>query len=64
MLESIDTFEGFFNDLLTKPIQWEDGYVAIPDGPGLGFELNEELADANPYAGEDVFPPMAEAPIF
>jgi 2-dehydro-3-deoxyphosphogalactonate aldolase len=64
ILESIDTFDGFFNDLLTTPIQWEDGYVTVPDRPGLGFELNEELADANPYTGEDVFPPMAEVPLF
>ena len=56
--------DGFFNDLLTTPIQWEDGYVTVPDRPGLGFELNEELADANPYTGENVFPPMAESPIF
>ena len=64
ILESIDTFDGFFNDLLTTPIQWEDGYVTVPDQPGLGFELNEDLADANPYTGENVFPPMAESPIF
>jgi 2-dehydro-3-deoxyphosphogalactonate aldolase len=64
ILESIDTFDGFFNDLLTTPIQWEDGYVTVPDRPGLGFELNEEVADANPYTGEDVFPPMAEVPLF
>jgi len=64
LLESIENFDGFFNDLLTRPIQWEQGYVTVPDAPGLGFELNEELADANPYTGQDVFPPMAESPIF
>jgi len=64
ILESIDNFDGFFNDLLTVPIQWEDGYVIVPDRPGLGFELNEALADANPFTGEDPFPPMAESPIY
>jgi 2-dehydro-3-deoxyphosphogalactonate aldolase len=64
ILESIDNFDGFFNDLLINPIQWEDGYVTVPDRPGLGFELNEALADANPYTGENPFPPMVESPIF
>jgi len=63
ILESIETFDGFFNDLLNTPIQWEEGYVTVPDAPGLGFELNEDLADANPYTTEAVFPPMAEVPI-
>ena len=63
ILESIETFDGFFNDLLTTPIQWEDGFVIVPDAPGLGFELNEDVADANPYTAEAVFPPMAEFPL-
>jgi galactonate dehydratase len=31
-------------DYLTKPevFRYEDGYVNIPDGPGLGIEVNEE----------------------
>jgi len=63
ILESIETFNGFFNDLLNKPIQWEEGYVVVPDAPGLGFELNESVLDANPYTDESVFPPMAEVPL-
>ena len=50
-------------DLLNKPIRWEEGYVAVPDEPGLGFELNEALCDAKPYTGDDVFPPMATQPL-
>ena len=64
ILESIDNFGGFFNELLTTPIEWEQGYVTVPNRPGLGFELNEALADANPYIGDNTFPPMAESPIF
>ena len=64
ILESIDTFDGFFNDLLVNPIDWDEGYVNVPDRPGLGYELNEELCDANPYEGIMPFPPMAESPIF
>ena len=25
----------------------EDGYITLPDGPGLGVELNEALASAH-----------------
>ncbi|MDH3664543.1 MAG: mandelate racemase/muconate lactonizing enzyme family protein [Alphaproteobacteria bacterium] len=61
--ESIETFDGFYADLLTKPIQWEEGYIIPPSEPGLGVELNEAVADANPVTKDDVFPPMAEAPV-
>jgi L-alanine-DL-glutamate epimerase-like enolase superfamily enzyme len=30
------------DDVVTKPIRFEKGYVYVPDGPGLGVELNEE----------------------
>ncbi|MDG0980173.1 MAG: enolase C-terminal domain-like protein, partial [Halieaceae bacterium] len=63
ILESIDTFPEFFSGLLDKPIQWEEGYVVVPDRPGLGFELNEAHCDANPYTSDEVFPPMATLPI-
>jgi len=64
ILETIERLEGFFSEILNRPIQWEEGYVIVPDEPGLGFELNEDLLDANPYGDGDAFPPMAEAPIF
>ena len=31
------------NELLYPPTRIENGTVVLPDGPGLGFELNEEL---------------------
>ena len=33
----------FIDDLLTEPLQFEEGTIAVPDGPGLGIELNEEV---------------------
>lgn len=63
ILECIESCAGFFSQLLDKPIPWEDGHVIVPDGPGLGFELNEALLDASPVTLDDVFPPMAETPI-
>ena len=61
--ESIETFEGFYSDLLVKPLQWQDGYIIPSKEPGIGHELNEAVADANPYTADAAFPPMALDPI-
>ena len=49
IVEGIQDWSGFHADLLTRPIQWEDGYVIPSREPGLGIELNEAVALANPY---------------
>lgn len=54
ILESIEQWGGFHADLLKKPIQWQDGYVIPPTEPGLGVELNEEVALAHPYTGKEL----------
>jgi galactonate dehydratase len=54
ILESIGTWSGFHADILKKPMQWQDGYVIVPDAPGLGVELNEDVALAHPYTGTDL----------
>ena len=56
--ESIQNFTGFFADVLKKPIQWEDGYIIPPTDPGIGYELDEAVVEANQYEGDGVFPPM------
>ncbi len=33
ILESIETFGGFYAKLLKKPIRWEDGFVIPPTEP-------------------------------
>ncbi len=50
--ESILTFSGFHAEILKSPIRWEEGYIIPPTAPGLGVELDEEVALANPYEGE------------
>ena len=62
ILESIETFGGFHAELLKEPIKWENGYVIPPTRPGLGVELNEEVAAQHPYSGA-VFPQMADRPV-
>ena len=54
ILECIGTFDGFHADLLETPIKWEDGKVIPSKEPGLGVVLNEEVARAHPYSGEEL----------
>jgi galactonate dehydratase len=49
MIEGIQDWTGFHAELLTNPIQWEDGRVIPSREPGLGTALNEAVALANPY---------------
>jgi len=52
VLEGIRDWGGFHAELLRTPIRWEDGYVIPPDEPGLGIELDEEVARRHPYHGD------------
>ncbi|HEY4198975.1 MAG TPA: mandelate racemase/muconate lactonizing enzyme family protein [Devosiaceae bacterium] len=47
----------FFRDLVTglEPQYMADGYVTVPDGPGLGIDLNEEAIRANLRDGAQYF---------
>ena len=54
ILESIQDWGGFHAELLTTPIRFEDGYVIPPSAPGLGVELNEAVALAHPYDGDEL----------
>jgi galactonate dehydratase len=47
--ESIGRLDGFHAEILKTPIQWEDGYIIPPTGPGLGVELDEDVARAHAY---------------
>ena len=49
LLEGIQRWQGFQAKILKRPIQWDFGYVIPSTEPGLGVELNEEVALANPY---------------
>jgi galactonate dehydratase len=49
--EGIETWGGFHAEILTEPIRWEKGYIIPPTKPGLGVELNEEVAAKHPYIG-------------
>ncbi len=63
ILESIETWGGFHTEILKTPIQFEDGHVIPPTAPGLGVELNEEVALANPYTGNMLHLEMTQHPV-
>ena len=60
ILESIQQFGDFHAQLLDRKIEWQDGYVIPSKRPGLGYELNEEVARANPYEGDQLHLEMVD----
>lgn len=54
VLEGIREWGGFHAKLLRTPLTWEGGYVLPPAAPGLGVELDEEVAAAHPYTGVEL----------
>jgi len=55
--------DGMHRDLLTTPMTMQDGCVVVPDGPGLGVDVDESVVRAKPYTGNDLHLSMADAPI-
>ena len=63
ILESIETWGAFHSEILKTPITFKDGYVIPSTAPGLGVELNEEVARAHPYEGEMLHLDMTQDPV-
>ncbi len=63
ILESIEDWGGFHSAILKAPIRFEDGHVIPPTAPGLGIELDEAVAEANPYTGTMLHLEMAQHPV-
>lgn len=63
ILESIEQWGGFHSDILKTPIRFEEGHVIPSTAPGLGVELNEEVARANPYTGSMLHLEMTQDPV-
>ena len=62
ILESIEDWGGFHAEILKSKMPFENGHVIPPTGPGLGVELDEEVARANPYDGALLHLQMAPDP--
>ncbi len=63
ILEGIEDWGGFHAKILKKPIRFEAGFVIPSDEPGLGVELNEEVARAHPYEGSMLHLDMTGTPV-
>ena len=42
-------FEDRGAEITVEPLRVEDGYIALPRGPGLGVELRQEALERHPY---------------
>jgi galactonate dehydratase len=63
ILEGIERWDGFHAEILRRPIRWSEGFVIPPTEPGLGVELNEEVALKHPYTDTKLHLDMARHPI-
>jgi 2-dehydro-3-deoxyphosphogalactonate aldolase len=61
--EGIETWDGFHAEILDEPLQWQDGYIIPPTGPGLGVELDEAVAASHPYTGDELHLEMTDRPL-
>ncbi len=59
----VETIETPFHDALIKGgIRVQDGAITPPTAPGLGIEVDEDLARAHPYDGAGLHLEMQDAP--
>jgi L-alanine-DL-glutamate epimerase-like enolase superfamily enzyme len=58
-----ETIESPFHDALIKGgIKVQDGFITPPEAPGLGIEVDEDLARAHPYNDDGLHLQMQEDP--
>jgi L-alanine-DL-glutamate epimerase-like enolase superfamily enzyme len=60
MAETIET--PFHDQLIKGSIRVEDGFIPVPTAPGLGIEVDEDLARAHPFTGSDLHLNMRDDP--
>lgn len=61
-LEHHSVDDAWYDDLvegIEKPLV-QDGYIRVPEGPGLGIELNDEAVKEHLRKGEELFAPTPE----
>ena len=63
ILEAIKDWGGFHAELLKTPLQFEDGHMIVPSAPGLGVELDEEVARAHAFDGDGLHIEMVDDPV-
>ncbi len=58
--ESIEQMGGFPAEILKTPLMWQDGFLLPPEEPGLGVEIDDEVAALHPYTGDRLHLEMGE----
>ena len=49
ILEIMYSDVDYRKDVTNEALEYEDGFIKIPDKPGLGIEIDEEACEAHPY---------------
>jgi L-alanine-DL-glutamate epimerase and related enzymes of enolase superfamily len=49
ILEIMYSDVDYRKEITNEKVEYQDGYITIPDKPGIGIELNEEACLAHPY---------------
>jgi len=52
----------FHKDLIRNSITVDNGYITAPEAPGLGIDVNEDLARAHAYSGDGLHLQMQAEP--
>jgi galactonate dehydratase len=52
--ESLRVADTPLNEILERPLTLENGYILVPDGPGIGVEVREDRLDRFPYRREAI----------
>ena len=60
LAETIET--PFHAALIKNTVKLDNGFIPAPTAPGLGIEVDEDLARAHPYTGADLHLQMQDAP--
>ena len=60
VLETIET--KFHDELIKGTIKVDEGFVKAPEAPGLGIEVDEDLARQNPFEGDCLHLMMQDEP--
>lgn len=61
MAETIET--PFHNALVKGSLTVDGGYIPVPTAPGLGIDVDEDLARAHPYTGDGLHLQMQDGPV-
>ena len=60
MIETIQTGGDFHRKLIGDTLGWRDGFIIVPDTPGLGIEIDMDVVAAHPYKDDALHLQMQE----